>query len=68
MHATTASPDEWDEYEWKYCRSIERYAREQPDDPDVPAMVARIRAGVTRVLRWAVTRRATRFTCSTDRA
>ena len=38
MHATTASSDEWDEYEWKYCRSIERYAREQPDDPDVPAM------------------------------
>ena len=37
MHATTASRDEWDEYEWKYCRSIERYAREQPDDPDVPA-------------------------------
>ena len=43
MHATTASPDEWDEYEWKYCRSVERYAREQPDDPDVPAMVERVR-------------------------
>ena len=41
MHATTASRDEWDEYEWKYCRSIERYAREQPDDPDVPEMLER---------------------------
>ena len=43
MHATTASPDDWDEYEWKYCRSIERYARELPDDPDVPAMLDRVR-------------------------
>jgi SAM-dependent methyltransferase len=43
MHAIAASTDEWDEYEWKYCRSIERYAREQPDDPDVPEMIDRVR-------------------------
>jgi len=43
MHAVTATLDEWDEYEWKFCRSIEAYAREQPDDPDVPAMVERVR-------------------------
>jgi SAM-dependent methyltransferase len=52
MHATVASPDEWDEYEWKYCRSIERYAREQPDDPDVPAMLERIRRWRDGYLRW----------------
>ena len=52
MHATTASTDEWDEYEWKYCRSIERYAREQPDDPDVPAMLERIRRWRDAYLRW----------------
>jgi len=52
MHATTASQDEWDEYEWKYCRSIERYAREQPEDPDVPAMVERIRRWRDAYLRW----------------
>jgi SAM-dependent methyltransferase len=52
MHATTASPDEWDEYEWKYCRSIERYAREQPEDPDVPAMLERIRKWRDAYLRW----------------
>ncbi len=52
MHAATASPDEWDEYEWKYCRSIERYARETPDDPDVPAMVERIRRWRDAYLRW----------------
>ena len=52
MHATTASADEWDEYEWKYCRSIERYAREMPDDPDVPAMIERIRRWRDGYLRW----------------
>lgn len=52
MHAATASPDEWDEYEWKYSRSIERYAREQPDDPDVPAMLERIRRWRDAYLRW----------------
>lgn len=43
MHAAVSSDDEWDEYEWKYARSIERYAGEQPADPDVPAMLERIR-------------------------
>jgi hypothetical protein len=52
MHAATASPDEWDEYEWKYSRSIERYAGEQPDDPDVPAMLERIRRWRDAYLRW----------------
>jgi SAM-dependent methyltransferase len=52
MHATTATTDEWDEYEWKYCRSIERYAREQPVDPDVPAMLERIRRWRDAYLRW----------------
>ena len=52
MHATTANADEWDEYEWKYCRSIERYAREQPEDPDVPAMLERIRKWRDAYLRW----------------
>jgi SAM-dependent methyltransferase len=52
MHATTASMDEWDEYEWKYCRSIERYAREMPEDPDVPAMLDRIRRWRDGYLRW----------------
>jgi SAM-dependent methyltransferase len=27
LHAFVASPDEWDEYEWKYSRSIERIRR-----------------------------------------
>jgi SAM-dependent methyltransferase len=52
MHATTASQDEWDDYEWKYCRSIERYAREQLDDPDNPWMLERIRRWRDGYLRW----------------
>ena len=52
IHAATASSDEWDEYEWKYSRSIELYAREQPDDPDVPAMLERIRRWRDAYLKW----------------
>ena len=52
MHASASSMDEWDEYEWKYCRSIERYAREMPDDPDVPAMLERIRRWRDGYMRW----------------
>jgi SAM-dependent methyltransferase len=52
LHAVVASADEWDEYEWKYSRSIERYALEQPADPDVPAMIARIRRWRDAYLHW----------------
>ncbi|HVF62821.1 MAG TPA: methyltransferase domain-containing protein [Casimicrobiaceae bacterium] len=52
MHAVTATRDEWDEYEWKFCRSVERYAGEQPDDPDVPAMLDRVRRWRDVYLRW----------------
>ena len=52
IHAATASADEWDEYEWKYCRSIERYAREHPEDNDVPEMLDRIRRWRDAYLRW----------------
>jgi SAM-dependent methyltransferase len=52
LHAFVASEDEWDEYEWKYSRSVERYALEQPEDPDVPAMLDRIRRWRDGYLRW----------------
>ncbi len=52
LHAFVASPDEWDDYEWKYSRSIERYALEQPGDPDVPAMLERIRRWRDGYLHW----------------
>jgi len=52
LHAVAASDDEWDEYEWKYARAIERYAGEQPADPDVPAMLERVRRWRDAYLRW----------------
>jgi SAM-dependent methyltransferase len=52
MHAVTASEDEWDEYEWKLYRSVERFAREQPDDPDVGAMLDRARRWRDAYLKW----------------
>jgi SAM-dependent methyltransferase len=52
LHAAVASDDEWDEYEWKYSRAIERYAAEQPDDPDVPSMLERVRRWRDGYLRW----------------
>jgi len=52
MHAVTASLDEWDDYEWKYSRSIERYAGEQPGDPDVPEMLKRSRRWRDAYLQW----------------
>ena len=52
LHAVVASDDEWDEYEWKYARAIERYAGEQPNDPDVPAMLERVRRWRDAYLRW----------------
>jgi SAM-dependent methyltransferase len=52
MYALTASLDEWDDYEWKYSRSIERYAGERPDDPDVPEMLKRGRRWRDAYLQW----------------
>jgi SAM-dependent methyltransferase len=52
LHAFVASPDEWDNYEWLYSRSIERYALENPGDPDVPAMLERIGRWRDGYLRW----------------
>jgi hypothetical protein len=52
VHGHVSTLVEWDEYEWKYCRSIERYAREQPDDADVPQMLERIRHWRDAYLRW----------------
>lgn len=44
LYAAVCNDDEWDRYEWLHLRNIERYAREMPDDPDVPALLERIRA------------------------
>ncbi len=52
MYASVCNDDEWDLYEWLHLRNIERYALEHPDDPDVPALLARIRSWRDLYLRW----------------
>lgn len=41
--STVATDQDWDGYENAYSANIERFARENPDDPDVPAMLERSR-------------------------
>ena len=52
MYASVCNDDEWDRYEWLHLRNIERYALQHPDDPDVPALLARIRPWRDLYLRW----------------
>ncbi len=52
LFALVTNDDEWDQYEWWRIRAIERYAQEQPDDPDVPTLVERIRWWRDMYLRW----------------
>ena len=52
LYAAVCNDDEWDRYEWLHLHNIERYAREMPDDPDVPALLERIRAWRDSYLRW----------------
>ncbi len=51
-YASVASEDDWDRYEWLHCRAVERYAEESPWDPDVPALLARVRGWRDAWLRW----------------
>lgn len=52
MWASTASDDDWDDYEWRYSASIEAHASQHPDDPDTPARLERIRRWRTAYLAW----------------
>ncbi len=51
-YSAVSSDDDWDTYEWLHSRAIERYARQHPDDPDVPALLTRIREWRNLYLRW----------------
>jgi ubiquinone/menaquinone biosynthesis C-methylase UbiE len=52
LYAAVCSEDDWDHYEGLYARAVETYALAHPDDPDTPAMVARIRTWRDAYLRW----------------
>jgi cyclopropane fatty-acyl-phospholipid synthase-like methyltransferase len=44
--------EEWDEFEAAYLEGVESYAREVPEDPDVPAMLERARRWHQGYLDW----------------
>lgn len=50
MYACVANEDEWDHFEW--LQMHEQFALRQPDDPELPAMIARIHAWRDIYLRW----------------
>jgi SAM-dependent methyltransferase len=53
LHAIESSRDDWDRYEGLHRYSIELYAADHPDDPDVPALLAETRRyGHDVYLRW----------------
>lgn len=50
--AWASSDRDWARYEDLYAATVERHAADHPDDPDVPAMLARIRRWRETYLRW----------------
>lgn len=52
LHTIVSSHDDWDYYEGYQTNAAERYASDNPDDPDVPELLQRIRAARDRYLRW----------------
>lgn len=52
LFTSASNSDEWDEYEGLYLRSIERFVRENPADPEAAAMRDRVRAWHRVYLKW----------------
>lgn len=52
LHAVASSHDDWDRYEGLQCDAAERYAKDNPDDPDVPAILTGTRKARDEYLRW----------------
>ena len=52
LYALVSSEDDWDRYQGLRWRAAERHALAHPADPDLPAILARSRAGRDSYLRW----------------
>lgn len=52
LWAYTASDEDWDEFEWTYSGTVERYCHEYPEDPECEAMLTRIRTWRSTYLQW----------------
>ena len=53
LHAIVSSHDDWDRYEGMQWNATERYARDHPDDPDLPELLDASHRHRARYLRWA---------------
>lgn len=51
-HTIVSSADDWDNYYALYWYAADRYALAHPDDPDVPALLQKIREQQQEYLRW----------------
>jgi len=52
VHTFVSSRDDWDQYEGLQWYATDQYARQHPDDPDLPELVERVTKGKVAYLRW----------------
>jgi len=53
LYSGVSNADEWDHYEGLFCRAVERFAQEHPQDPDAASYRERIRAWRDCYRRWS---------------
>jgi SAM-dependent methyltransferase len=52
LYTMVSNQDDWDRYETLQWYAAEKYARDNPDDPDVSEILARVARGRTNYLHW----------------
>lgn len=52
LHIVVSNDDDWDRYEGYQWRAAENWALANPDDPDLPELMAQIRSARDTYLRW----------------
>lgn len=52
LYTMVSNQDDWDRYETLQWYAAEKYARDNPDDPDVSEILTRVASGRTNYLHW----------------